>query len=808
MMSSWIADDDGSDIESDLSPAINFEHLNLQTRNKATEMLMRNMAMDSHKATDMLRTMGNDLGAFLWETTLYEYSDKIQANVKNLQELLSYSEHDLNGLIQKVDMRVADAERLRECLHRNKRPELSCPKDVPIPEYMQDFNGFRSHFLGDQRQAEFLNEVGRPSEDPYMGRANSTGANAKCVEARMETKYAAPVGVPMTTDTKNKLLETHTNWDAVSKPDVARSPILQQRYLDGGNATLVATAFRRHRTGAEIIKESKPDSFTKPGLCGAEMTRAHILATPQAKRDKAQITMLAAVKVGNLDAIRKLVKEDSSAVRCRDGKDQTPLIIASTYGHLACLEALLDANAAPNEIRSDQRTALMIAADKGHAQCVALLLRHAANVNQVVTDPMQPGHGGSGSALVLACTRGQTECVKSLLEHGADVEATDAVGRTSLMLASFLGYRLVLELLINGGANVNAKLENGSGGDVKTAALRGRTAFHWACLAGHLECVKALILADCDIQMIDCEKRTGHDLAASKIPTPGSGKASRGPSGKRGIGRPRDFTKESSSPHASVIKYLDQRAQQASDELLKLESQTQSKREGLAKETDGAYKRNGKESKKQRQKQKRADKKKEAAAQRADAGTFSDLSSAPPRKPAILALQSSGGQSANMETEGQSNASQFGSKADCSDAVHGVDACPVEKQRKNGEISKKRPTPADSLRVAFASLDGLIVELETHDHDLAHRLHMQFNAVLAERTIATSAQTQLSLDSGTTTKGNGRMHSEKSLQAWSEKYAGLQLQKEAVERRLEQQSLEFSGRIEEAWRVPAMAPKT
>jgi hypothetical protein len=49
-------------------------------------------------------------------------------------------------------------------------------------------------------------------------------------------------------------------------------------------------------------------------------------------------------------------------------------------------------------------------------------------------------------------------------------------------------------------------------------------------------------------------------------------------------------------------------------------------REGLAKETDGADKRNVKESKKQRQKQKRAEKKKEAAAKRADAGTFGDLS--------------------------------------------------------------------------------------------------------------------------------------------------------------------------------------
>ena len=62
---------------------------------------------------------------------------------------------------------------------------------------------------------------------------------------------------------------------------------------------------------------------------------------------------------------------------------------------------------------------------------------------------------------MIASLRGQTEVVKMLLEKGADVNAKNTKGWTALMIASLRGQTEVVKNLLEKGADVNAKDEDG-----------------------------------------------------------------------------------------------------------------------------------------------------------------------------------------------------------------------------------------------------------------------------------------------------------------------------------------------------------
>lgn len=60
-----------------------------------------------------------------------------------------------------------------------------------------------------------------------------------------------------------------------------------------------------------------------------------------------------------------------------------------------------------------------------------------------------------------------------LLDHGADVEEPNDEGYTPLMEASREGHKTVVELLLNRGANVNAKIDDGLETPLTLAASGG-----------------------------------------------------------------------------------------------------------------------------------------------------------------------------------------------------------------------------------------------------------------------------------------------------------------------------------------------
>jgi ankyrin repeat protein len=100
---------------------------------------------------------------------------------------------------------------------------------------------------------------------------------------------------------------------------------------------------------------------------------------------------------------------------------------------------------------------LFEAARNGDTQKVADLIQRGADVNKIESCFVQeyPVMEREISPLMLASMKDHTETVELLLQSGADVNARDNSGRTPLIIASYHGRNKVVELLIQNGADIN-----------------------------------------------------------------------------------------------------------------------------------------------------------------------------------------------------------------------------------------------------------------------------------------------------------------------------------------------------------------
>ncbi len=106
------------------------------------------------------------------------------------------------------------------------------------------------------------------------------------------------------------------------------------------------------------------------------------------------------------------------------------------------------------------------------------------------------------SILYEACKAGDIEQVRSLCVNGADIEASCYyIQWTPLQIASKYGHIDIVKLLINLGADIEAK------------TLGIFTSLYSASLCGHIDVVKLLINLGADFEAKDCGGRTAKDVA-------------------------------------------------------------------------------------------------------------------------------------------------------------------------------------------------------------------------------------------------------------------------------------------------------
>lgn len=132
----------------------------------------------------------------------------------------------------------------------------------------------------------------------------------------------------------------------------------------------------------------------------------------------------------------------------------TGLMIAAREGNIPLMELFLSRGADVNKANQLGETALMHAAWKGRMDAVRWLLAHGASVNQ---------EGMQWSALHYAVFAGHADVAALLVEQGADVNARSPNGSSVLMMAVYEGHEDLARWLLTRGADTSIKNENGDG---------------------------------------------------------------------------------------------------------------------------------------------------------------------------------------------------------------------------------------------------------------------------------------------------------------------------------------------------------
>ncbi|MCJ1307520.1 hypothetical protein MMC25_001166 [Agyrium rufum] len=190
-----------------------------------------------------------------------------------------------------------------------------------------------------------------------------------------------------------------------------------------------------------------------------------------------------------------------AALNIRDEWGETPLYIASKFGFIRILSALIDARVRVNFKAGEHATALQVAVVEGRWHTIERLLEAGANPNLaggVHGPPLSAAAGRHSESSLLGYRwpqganygppnqqdvnnfnyrRGNIATVSLLLAHGARVNTVpEAIGPwgSALQAAIYGGHSLPVELLLQHGANVNAK-GGILGSPLHAAAYKGRT---------------------------------------------------------------------------------------------------------------------------------------------------------------------------------------------------------------------------------------------------------------------------------------------------------------------------------------------
>ena len=184
---------------------------------------------------------------------------------------------------------------------------------------------------------------------------------------------------------------------------------------------------------------------------------------------------------GNTEAVKQHLG-DVVDVNAKDEDGWTPLQDAATFGHKEIVELLITKGADVNAKTEEGETPLHTAVSNDHKEIIELLIKEGADVNAVAMDdvfsdqtPLDAAnkynqgavavllrkYGGKTcvelEALIDSAKKGDIEGIKQHLAAGGDVSFRNKNGDTMLNYAAFLGHKEIVELLVENGAEVNAK---------------------------------------------------------------------------------------------------------------------------------------------------------------------------------------------------------------------------------------------------------------------------------------------------------------------------------------------------------------
>ncbi len=252
---------------------------------------------------------------------------------------------------------------------------------------------------------------------------------------------------------------------------VAQDPqLLNARGPEGSTPFMYAVFYTDAPSLERLIKQgADPNKHNDAGATALlwaaldlEKTRVLVAhgADVNARSDDARTPlMVAAGRPGGAPTVKFLLAHGANPnPTSNPGAESSPLLEASLAGDLEIMQALLDRGASLKDIGG---TALANAVGADCMKCVDLLVARNLDAMEYTI------------ALQLVAVLDDPKLIRLLLDHGADVNAPDPTGRTPLMYAAVSDLLPVeqVKMLIEKGANVNARSQHPSSGDTGRTAL-------------------------------------------------------------------------------------------------------------------------------------------------------------------------------------------------------------------------------------------------------------------------------------------------------------------------------------------------
>lgn len=273
---------------------------------------------------------------------------------------------------------------------------------------------------------------------------------------------------------------------AFNKMTAEDPELLNARGPEGSTPFMYAVLYTDAATLERLIKQgADPNKRNDAGATALmwaaldlEKTRVLVAhgADVNARSDDSRTSlMVAAGRPGGAPIVKLLLAHGANPNPTSNPRaESSPLLEASLAGDAEIMQALLDRGA---EVKDIGGFALANAAGADCTKCIDLLVARNLDAMQYTI------------ALVQVAVLDDPKLIRLMLQHGADVNAVDPTGRTALMYAA-VSDLLPLEqvkMLIQKGANVNAKSQHPQSGD------SGRTALDLAKFHGNTAVVDLLM---------------------------------------------------------------------------------------------------------------------------------------------------------------------------------------------------------------------------------------------------------------------------------------------------------------------------
>ncbi|KAH9503362.1 Ankyrin repeat and sterile alpha motif domain-containing protein 1B [Bulinus truncatus] len=239
----------------------------------------------------------------------------------------------------------------------------------------------------------------------------------------------------------------------------------------------------------------------------------------------------ASIGGGALSTLSKsLLSLKNANVNCADGSGETPLHLAALNGHKEIVSMLLECDASPTILDTQDCSPLHLAAWNGHTEICSQLLQ-APNGHTLINLQTREGntalhfaaqHGHSHTLLYLlqnqadptirsledlspvdlAAQYDRLDIVKQLITSHPELVAQRSFTNTPLHLASRNGHRAVVQFLLDSGFPIDAKTDKG-------------TALHEAANFCKLDVIKLLLERGIDITVKSQTDCTAEDILRS-----------------------------------------------------------------------------------------------------------------------------------------------------------------------------------------------------------------------------------------------------------------------------------------------------